>query len=78
MAAPQAATRGVRISEILSPTPPVECLSTVRRERRDRSRRSPEAIITSVQRASSRGSSPWKKMAMSSADTCSSATAPLT
>ena len=40
-AAPHAATRGTRISDTLSPTPPVECLSTVGRPTADRSSRSP-------------------------------------
>ncbi len=59
-AAPHAATSGARIRLTLSPTPPVECLSTVGRGTADRSRRSPEAIIAAVQVRSSAPSSPWK------------------
>ena len=62
------------MSEILSPTPPVECLSTVGRERPCRSSRSPEAIIRSVHVRSSWGPIPLRKMAISSDDICSSAT----
>ena len=54
-ATPYAATSGASGSVILSPTPPVECLSTVGRSTPDRSSRSPEAIIARVQRASSSG-----------------------
>ena len=65
---PHAATSGARMSEILSPTPPVECLSTVGRE----SRRQVEplarlAIMRSVHVLSSSALSPLKKIAMSSA-----------
>ena len=59
-AAPHAATSGARISETLSPTPPVECLSTVGRPTLERSSRSPESIIAPVQTASSPGCIPWK------------------
>ena len=41
-ATPHAATSGARMSETLSPTPPVECLSTFGRRQADRSSRSPE------------------------------------
>ncbi len=75
-AAPQLATSGARISETLSPTPPVECLSTVGAGTALRSSRSPEAIIAPVQARSSAGSRPRKKTAISSADICSSATWP--
>ena len=59
-AAPQAATSGARISETLSPTPPVECLSTVGRVRLPRSSRSPESTIAEVQLRSSGSSRPRK------------------
>ena len=75
-AAPHAATSGVSGRVILSPTPPVECLSTVGRGIPDRSRRSPEAIIAAVQREISARLMPRSRMAMASADICSSATAP--
>jgi hypothetical protein len=63
-------------SVILSPTPPVECLSTVGRSTVDRSSRSPEAIIAAVQRAISAPVMPRSRMAMANADICSSATTP--
>ena len=75
-ATPHAATRGHRTSETLSPTPPVECLSTVGLPTPERSAREPVAIICWVHRASSSGSRPRKRMAMSSAAACSSATRP--
>ncbi len=53
-AAPHAATSGASGSVILSPTPPVECLSAVGRDSEEKSMRSPEAIIAAVQRAISR------------------------
>ena len=53
-ATPQAATSGASGSVILSPTPPVECLSAVGRDSAEKSIRSPDAIIAAVQRAISR------------------------
>ena len=76
-AAPHAATKGASGKVILSPTPPVECLSTVGREIADQFIRSPLLIIASVQREISWLCMPFRKIAMSSADICSSATAPL-
>ena len=61
---------------ILSPTPPVECLSAVRRGRDEKSIRSPDAIIAAVQREISRRFIPLSRIAMASADICSSATTP--
>ncbi len=75
-ATPHAATSGASGRVILSPTPPVECLSAVGRESEEKSMRSPEAIIASVQRAISRRSMPLRRIAMASADICSSATSP--
>lgn len=60
---------------ILSPTPPVECLSTVGRETAG-DNRLPEPIIAAVQRAISASSMPRRKIAMASAAICSSATTP--
>jgi hypothetical protein len=60
----------------LSPTPPVECLSTRGRPTLERSSRSPDATIAAVHVDSSRASRPRKKIAMSKADACSSATSP--
>gem|GEM_PF-3303767 len=62
---PQAATAGASGIEILSPTPPVECLSILGRAIRDRSSTSPERVIASAQVASSRSSRPLKKIAIS-------------
>ena len=61
---------------ILSPTPPVECLSTVGRATAERSSRSPLAIIAAVHRAISGVVMPRSRIAMASADICSSATNP--
>ena len=46
--APHAATSGTKISEVVSPTPPVECLSTVGPLRQERSSMSPECAISMV------------------------------
>ena len=73
-ATPQAATSGASGSVILSPTPPVECLSAVGRESEEKSIRSPLAIIASVQRSISRRLIPLSRIAIASADICSSAT----
>ncbi len=78
-AAPQAATMGTNASVILSPTPPVECLSTVQATAARRSLKSicsPDASIAVVHLAISPRSMPRKKIAISSADICSSATRP--
>ena len=53
-ATPHAATAGASGIEILSPTPPVECLSIFARLMRDRSITSPERVIASAHVASSR------------------------
>ncbi len=75
-AAPHAATSGASGRVILSPTPPVECLSVVGRVTPDRSRRSPEATIAAVHRDSSDAVSPRSSTAIASAAICSSATTP--
>ncbi len=75
-ATPQAATSGASGSVILSPTPPVECLSEVGRDSDEKSIRSPDAIIASVQREISSRSMPLSRIAIASDDICSSATAP--
>ncbi len=75
-ATPQAATSGASGRVILSPTPPVECLSAVGRESAEKSIRSPDAIIARVQRATSRRFIPFSRIAIASAAICSSATAP--
>jgi hypothetical protein len=73
-ATPHAATSGASGSVILSPTPPVECLSAVGRDSPEKSIRSPLAIMASVQRAISSRSMPLSRIAMASADICSGAT----
>ena len=75
-ATPQAATSGASGRVILSPTPPVECLSAVGRESVEKSIRSPDAIIAAVQRAISRRSMPLSRIAIASADICASSTRP--
>ena len=74
-AAPQAATSGARTSETLSPTPPVECLSTVGRD----SPREVEPLARvdhrgGPRRELARRAGRSRATAMSSAATCSSAT----
>ncbi len=61
-ATPHAATAGASGSEILSPTPPVECLSTLGRAMRPRSSTSPERTIASAHTASSPSSRPRRKI----------------
>ncbi len=61
---------------ILSPTPPVECLSVVERGRSVKSSRSPEHSIASVHRLTSARVMPRHTIAMFSAAICSSAMAP--
>ena len=51
---PQDATMGTTASEVLSPTPPVECLSTLMPGMGERSTMSPEAAISMVSAAVSR------------------------
>ena len=60
----------------MSPTPPVECLSTVGRSNIDQFIRSPLAIIASVHREISRLFIPFKSIAIRSDDICSSAITP--
>ena len=75
-ATPNTATSGASGSVILSPTPPVECLSAVGRDSPEKSIRSPLAIMAAVQRAISARSMPLSRIAMLRADICSSATTP--
>ena len=65
---PHAATSGARQREILSPTPPVECLSTLMPGIPPSRRRSPEVTIASSQVASSRSERPRHTMAISRAE----------
>ena len=57
---PHAATIGPTISVVLSPTPPVECLSTLIPSIGDKSTKSPESRIAKVNAASSSFSIPLK------------------
>ena len=70
------ATSGASGSVILSPTPPVECLSAVGRESPEKSIRSPLAIIAAVHVAISRRVIPLSSTAIARALICSSATTP--
>src|SRR6267378_2635708 len=75
---PQTAASGASGMEILSPTPPVECLSTLGPAMRDRSSTSPERSMASSQCGSSaRRSMPRKNTAIRNAASCSSATSPV-
>ena len=64
---PQAATSGATASEVLSPTPPVECLSTFVPGMSERSRTSPERSMAPVRACSSGSLIPRKKTAMQKA-----------
>ena len=57
---PAAAARGATIRLVLSPTPPVECLSTFTPGISDRSTVSPERSMHSVSRLTSRSDMPEK------------------
>ena len=65
---PQDATRGATTSVVLSPTPPVECLSTFFPGMDERSRVSPDLIIVSVKKYVSSSSRCWKYIAIRKAD----------
>ncbi len=73
-ATPNVATSGASGRVILSPTPPVECLSTVVLPSEPNDIRSPDAIIASVRSRISRRSMPLRKIAIASAAICSSPT----
>ncbi len=64
---PAAATSGATTSVVLSPTPPVECLSATNRPTPDRSSRLPELTIAMVRSAVSRADIPLKYTAISHA-----------
>ena len=55
-----AAASGATMRVVLSPTPPVECLSTLTPGMSDKSSVSPEVIIASVSRLTSRSVIPEK------------------
>jgi len=75
-APPHAMTMGTRGIVILSPTPPVECLSTVGLPRPVKLIRSPEAIIASVMTRISSRAMPLSSTAMAKAAICESAPYP--
>ena len=61
---PQAAAMGKRASEVLSPTPPVECLSALIPGRRESSSMSPLSAIAIVSARVSFSVMPRKKIAI--------------
>ena len=65
---PQAATRGAITRVVVSPTPPVECLSTFMPGRSERSTTSPECIMAEVSSLTSRSVMPCQHTAISHAD----------
>ena len=65
---PQAATSGTRISEVVSPTPPVECLSAFTPGMSLKSSVSPDLAMASVSASVSRSVMPLMQMAISSAE----------
>ena len=65
---PHAATSGPITSVVVSPTPPVECLSTFKPFTSDRSTTSPECIISIVRSVVSRSVIPRKRIAICMAD----------
>ena len=71
---PQAAKIGARITLVLSPTPPVECLSQTKLVSTTPVQLivSPEVVIASVKLTVSSGIMPFKKIAMLIAATCES------
>ena len=73
-ATPNDATSGASGRVILSPTPPVECLSTVGLPRPAKLMRSPEAIIASVITRISSRVMPLSSTAIAKAAICESAT----
>ena len=66
---PHAAAIGASGIETLSPTPPVECLSATGPSSPSQDQVSPDSIMMRVSARVSSRSIPWKKTAMSSADT---------
>src|SRR5687767_10789735 len=74
-AAPQAASTGARMSDTLSPTPPVECLSSTGASR-SHSSTVPESRIARVSATRSEASRPRRKNAIASAPTCASDSPP--
>jgi hypothetical protein len=73
---PAAASSGATTRVVVSPTPPVECLSIVGPRRSDRSTVSPEATSTSVSATASSCVKPRRTPAMSKAAIWASSTSP--
>ena len=65
---PHAASSGTSTRLVVSPTPPVECLSTFTPEMGDRSSMSPEPAISIVRSTVSRALMPFMAMAISMAE----------
>ena len=65
---PRLATIGTSTSEVLSPTPPVECLSAFTPDTPERSSVSPLCIMAMVRSSVSRRSMPRKQIAIVMAD----------
>ena len=65
---PAEAARGAAIRLVLSPTPPVECLSTLDPGTDDRSIFPPERSMQSVSAETSLSDMPWKNTAIRKAD----------
>ena len=65
---PQAATSGTSTRDVVSPTPPVECLSALTPGMSLRSSVSPDFAIASVSARVSRSVMPLMQMAISSAE----------
>ena len=73
---PIAAQSGASASVVLSPTPPVECLSTIRRPSGERSIVSPDSTIAAVSACVSASLRPRKTTAIAHALTCSAGIEP--
>jgi len=73
---PQEAAMGPRIKVVLSPTPPVLCLSTLRPGTGERSIRAPESRMARVKARVSTVVMPRQQIAISNAALCSSGTVP--
>ena len=71
-ATPQAAARGATRKLVLSPTPPVECLSTAALPSRAGENFSPESRMARVRARVSSSESPRSQAAISQAESCSS------
>ena len=65
---PQAAARGTRMRLVVSPTPPVECLSALTPGMSFKSSVSPDLAMASVSASVSRSLMPWMQMAISRAE----------